>query len=81
MSQIVKEEKIMLSFLKHSYPVVRIKHDNHFRRSIILEGGDILLLNKTTAPDVIDKLIPIMQLIFNEKKEKCHKVLKQYVTF
>ena len=38
------EKQLIFKFLERNFPVVRIKHDRHFRRAIILDDGTPFLL-------------------------------------
>ena len=72
-------ENIMVQFILRHYPIVRIKHNNRFKRGIILDSGlEYLLINSNTHL-VKEKLLAILKTVFNCDDSVAYDVLKKTI--
>jgi hypothetical protein len=79
MSQ-VKEKELMLKFLTRNYPVHRIKSNMRFKRSIILENGDVYLLSdKNSTKQLYGKLLNVINIVFSSNDDINKTVLKEFL--
>ena len=73
-------ERIILKFLQKNYPITKIKHGKHFKRGVILDNGNKLLLNDKGTTIVLEKnLTDILQLIFAINRQECLGIVKIYL--
>ena len=72
-------EKLMVNFLRYSYPILRIKYKKYFKRTLVIDNQNFHLSDKNSQYDAYQKLFTILEIVFNEKKEKIEPVLKEFL--
>lgn len=70
-------ENMMIKFLVRNYPVARIKHNNRFRRGIMFDNGTPHLLIDANMFLIKQKLITILNIVFNCDKITATKIISQ----
>lgn len=55
-------KNMIVNFIQRNYPIARVKHENRFRRAIILEGREPYILANTTS------MLPIKTNLSNTLK-------------
>jgi len=79
MSQI-KEKELILKFLTRNYPVHRIKSNMRFKRSIVLENGEVYQLSdKNNTKQLYDKLFSIIKTVFSSSDDVNKTALKDFL--
>jgi len=59
------DEELIIRFLERNYPVARVKHDNKFRRGIIMDGGITFVLGDSKSYlEMRRRLIYVLQQVF-----------------
>lgn len=75
-----KTKDMMLKFLKRHYPVSRIKHNNRFRRGIIMDGGNVYIFSdKKSFSSLQYKLLETLSIVFYCDLQICINVLKIFL--
>jgi hypothetical protein len=73
-------EHLMLSFLEKNFPVYRIKHNNKFKRAIILDFGERFILSDDSHQIQLRyKLNGILIKVFNCNEKTSTTVLKTFL--
>lgn len=70
-------EDMMIKFLVRNYPVARIKHNNRFRRGIMFDNGTPYLLIDANSMPIKQKLITILNVVFNCDKLNAEKIISK----
>lgn len=66
----------MLKFLENHYPVSRVKYENRFKRGIVLDGGEVFILNDDFSYLQLQiKLFDILTLVFDTDEKTTLDVL------
>lgn len=70
----------MLKFLYKNYPVLRVKHEMHFRRAIILDDGTVCILgDENHHKRVRRKLIETLNKVFSCGESISRPVLNNFL--
>lgn len=70
----------MLTFLEKHYPVSRIKHNRRFKRGIVLDGGEHVLLNDKGSYLILQvKLEDVLNLVFDTDEKTNLDVLIEFL--
>ena len=73
-------QNLMIKYLKMNYPVKRIRENNHFKRTIVIENGTkFFISNKFHMKTLYSKLFINLDLIFNEDNKTTENVLKTFL--
>ncbi len=76
-----KTKEMMLNFLKRHYPISRIKHNNRFKRGIIMDGGDVYVFSDKKSFSALQyKLLETLSIVFYCDLQICVNVLKIFLT-
>ena len=60
------DKQMMLKFLQRNYPVLRIKHNMRFKRTIITDdGSEYLISDPSQIPRLKHQLQQILKLVFD----------------
>jgi hypothetical protein len=70
-------ENMMIKFLVRNYPVSRIKFNDRFRRGIIFDNGTPHLLIDSNTLLIKQKLITILNTVFNCDKITATRIITQ----
>ena len=73
------EKRLMLSYLKRRYPVHRMKFNNRFKRTIVLENGVFLLSDQASINILTQSLTQTLKHIFNSDDYLVKDVLKSFL--
>ena len=73
-------EKMLLEFLTKVYPVKRIKHNNKFHRSIILDDGTIFYLKDEGSKKLVKiKLYTSLKYLTNANDNLINVTLNSFL--
>lgn len=70
-------ENMMIKFLVRNYPVARIKFNDRFRRGIIFDNGTPHLLIDANTLMIKQKLITILNTVFNCDKQTAINIISK----
>ena len=74
------DKQIMLKFLKKNYPIARVKHNNKFRRAIILDNGSTFVLGeKSHHTQIRHQLVEILKNVFSCEEAITIAVLNNFL--
>jgi hypothetical protein len=78
--QNIQEKQLMEKFLKLNYPVNRTKHNNRFKRTIILDSKEIYFLgDKHRTKDLYYSLLNVLKVVFSPDEPTSRDVLKNFL--
>ena len=70
----------MLKFLTRNYPVHRIKTNMRFKRSIVMENGEVYLLSdKNATKELYGRLLNVIKTVFSSNDDINKSVLKDFL--
>ena len=79
MSQVI-EKQLILKFLTRNYPVHRIKSNMRFKRSIVMETGEVYLLSdKNATKELYGKLLNVIKIVFSSTDDISKSALKDFL--
>lgn len=67
---------LMVNLLKKSYPVVKIKEKNRFKRGVVIDGKQFLVPKDNNV--VFFSLFSTLQLLYGVEEDIIVKVLKDF---
>ena len=74
------DKQMMLKFLEKNYPIARIKHNNKFRRAIVLDyGGTFVLGEEAHHIQLRHQLIEILKKVFSCDEAITRSVLNNFL--
>jgi hypothetical protein len=75
-----QEKNLILRFLQLNYPTNRIKQNMRFKRTIILDTGEIFYLNdKNAVNKLYHKLFEILIIVFYSNDETIQHSLQNFL--
>jgi hypothetical protein len=76
----IQEKELMLKFLSRNYPVHRIKSNMRFKRTIVMENGEIYLLSDKNSTKILyNKLLDIIKTVFSTNDDINKSVLNDFL--
>lgn len=76
---IQQEKDLMLKFLKKNYPIYRLKHGKHFKRTMVLEKASYLMSKKEEFNKLYTELFNVLLIVFDSDKTSTEEVLKGFL--
>jgi hypothetical protein len=74
------DKQLMLKFLEKNYPISRVKHNNKFRRAIILDnGGTFVLGEESHHIQLRFQLIEVLKKVFSCDESITRAVLNNFL--
>ena len=74
------DKQLMLKFLEKNYPISRVKHNNKFRRAIILDYGGIFVLGEPSHQiQLRHQLVEILKKVFSCEEAITRAVLNNFL--
>lgn len=74
------DKQLMLKFLDKNYPISRVKHNNKFRRAIILDYGGTFVLGEVSHHiQLRHQLIEILKKVFSCDEALTRTVLNNFL--
>lgn len=75
-----QEKDLMLRFLQRNYPTHRLKHNMRFKRSVILDDGQIYhLSDKEAQIRLFYSLMDVLRTVFYSDENLSRSVLKEFL--
>jgi hypothetical protein len=78
MNEVLK--KLMFSYLYKNYPVVRLKYNGKFKRSIIFDDGCVFYIGDNTHKTIfVEKFVSNLSNVFNCDETIARIVVKKFL--
>lgn len=78
MDEVLK--KLMFSYLYKNYPVVRLKYNGRFKRSIIFDDGTVFYIGEKAHTIIfIEKFVKSLSTVFNCDETIARIVVKSFL--
>ena len=74
------EYKLIITFLKRNYPIMRIKDKTRFKRAIVLDNGSTYFLSDEQSHIKLrNDLLSVLKLVFYCREDIAKLSIKQYL--